>query len=145
MLNYGLYSALAELVDELIERDREDVEIRLEIEPTVVRYAAKVEQHLYRIVEQACENALRHARCRAIVVRGRLGETAVELQVQDDGIGLPAGVALNLSQLLIEGHYGLVGMYERAALVGADLKISSTPEAGTCIGLVWIPDSSPAK
>jgi signal transduction histidine kinase len=141
MLNFGLYPALEELVDELAERSNGGVSTKLDLQPTLVRYEAKAEQHLYRIVEQACVNALQHARPRQLSVSGALQPDEVRLEVRDDGMGMPVGMALNMSQLLLEGHYGLVGMFERAALIGADLKISSSPESGTCIELSWKPDT----
>lgn len=90
---------------------------------------AHVEQNLYRIAQEALENIVRHARAKTISLR--LVETADELQLEivDDGIGFDANSAAS------EGHYGLQGMVERAALSDASLTMESKIGQGTAIKL----------
>ena len=42
-----------------------------------------------------------------------------------------------MNVLLLEGHYGLVGMFERAAIIGAELRFKSDPEIGTLVEITW--------
>jgi len=137
MLAYGLWLALEALVDQLPDRAIGDPKIRLDIPSTDVRYGPKVEQHVYRIVQQALENAVRHAHARNIHLHGNLDPERLELVVEDDGVGFSTFDPHDLSQLLSEGHYGLVGMHERAALIEAGLKIDSAPGKGTRVTLNW--------
>jgi signal transduction histidine kinase len=57
MLNYGLQAGLEEMVDEISERTNNGIVVRLEIPASPVRYDPRVEGHLYRIIQQATENA----------------------------------------------------------------------------------------
>jgi signal transduction histidine kinase len=142
MLDYGLRAGLTELVDELIDRAGDQVAIQLEIPQTDVRYDPKVEQHLFRIVQQACENALRHAQARNVRICGELGPEQVSLEVEDDGIGFPAGEQLDLNGLLKEKHYGLAGMHDRAKFIKGRLQVRSAPGAGTRVSVQWTPDKA---
>jgi two-component system NarL family sensor kinase len=81
---------------------------------------------LYRIAQQAVVNATRHARARRIAVR--LGQSGVDicLRIEDDGTGFePTDVPRD--------RFGLVGMRERARLLGGSLTVESAPDAGTAI------------
>ncbi len=146
MLQYGLYAALSELVDELSEHTGGDPAILSELLPSDARYADTVEQHLFRIVQQAVENALKHAQAETIYISGTLSSEKVELSIEDDGIGLPAEKPLDLAGLLASKHFGLAGMYERAELIEADLHIESTPGNGTCVTVFWTaPGEAPTE
>jgi two-component system NarL family sensor kinase len=81
---------------------------------------------LYRIAQQAVVNAVRHADARRIIVRLTRSGSAVRLRVEDDGTGFePTDVPSD--------RFGLVGMRERARLLGGILTVESGPDAGTAI------------
>ena len=145
-LNYSLFSALEELVDEAPMQSgvysSEITDIQLHIHPTMERFPADVELHIFRIVQQAVANAIRHARATTITIRGHLLPGNIQISVQDNGIGLPGGSYLDLAGLLTRKHFGLAGMHERAAIIGAQLDIVSALEIGTTISLSWKKDSS---
>jgi len=84
---------------------------------------AGVDLSAYRIVQEALTNTLRHARATRAEVTLRYGNDAVELEVRDDGNGVSAGDASSL------GH-GLLGMHERATLVGGTLEAGPLPQGG---------------
>jgi len=134
-LNYGLRLALDELADELSER-RGETQVQVDVPPSPARYDPRVEVHLYRIVQQACENALRHAWAKLIRITGELNPAGGHLVVEDDGQGFDHQT-LNLSELIARKHYGLVGLHERAVLIGATLSIHSSPGNGTRVSVVW--------
>ncbi len=92
------------------------------------RLAPEVETALYRIAQEALNNVAKHSRARHVEVILERRSDCVLLILEDDGVGFEqahSGAA---------GHgFGLVGMQERAALVGASLQIESTPGEGTTI------------
>jgi signal transduction histidine kinase len=140
MLDMGLFAALDSLLDDLLDRVAGETEIRFEVPESAARYDAHVEQYLFRIIHQAAENALRHAQARTIYILGSLEPERIHLEVVDDGRGFVIEERPNLAALLAEAHYGLAGMYERAALIGATLTIQSTPGKGSLIAVTWQPD-----
>jgi signal transduction histidine kinase len=82
---------------------------------------------LFRIAQESITNAIEHGGASRILVRLRLPEPegAIELDVQDNGDGFPWGSAQpDLSALADDGHFGLVGMHERAAAIGGTLVLS---------------------
>jgi two-component system NarL family sensor kinase len=84
---------------------------------------------LYRIAQQAVVNAMRHANARRIVVRLVRSERGVRLRIEDDGSGFePTEVPSD--------RFGLVGMRERARLLGGTLTVESGRDAGTAIDVV---------
>jgi len=133
MLNYGLRTALDELADEAPAQVGGDLAILVEIPPTEVRYPAHIELHLYRIVQEACQNALQHARARAIRISGFLEPDCFNLVVCDDGVGFARNEQISLDMLLANKHFGLAGMIERAHLIGAQMEIASSPNHGTTV------------
>lgn len=144
MLNYGLYAALQTLADDLNDRLPANAQgeggprITLSIPPSTARYARDVELSLFRIAQQACSNALQHAGCRKIEISGSLNADEARLLVQDDGRGFEGGEGLDLPRLLAGRHFGLVGMVERAALIGAELNIQSALGQGTKVSVAWL-------
>lgn len=137
MLNYGLAPALNELVDEISTRIENTVSTQVDITSSGTRYDPIIEAHLYRIIQQACENALRHAQASSIRIHGSCDPDGVQLNVEDDGKGFPNPNPLDFNQLLADRHYGIAGMFERAALIGAELRIDSAPGEGTKILVTW--------
>ncbi len=138
MLTYGLWRAIDELVDELSVRVSIGILLLFDIPKSEFRYDPKAEQHLYRIVQQACENALHHAQATWIRISGEFTEKQVTLCVEDDGVGLPFEQH-DINSLITQRHFGLAGMYERANLIGADFRIESSPGNGTRILIDWKP------
>jgi PAS domain S-box-containing protein len=123
----GLRAALANYLREWSERTG----ISAELHTSGLldeRLASEVETALYRIAQEALNNAAKHSRARRVEVILERRADCVLLILEDDGVGFEqtdTGAA---------GHgFGLVGMHERAALVGARLEIESTPGKGTTI------------
>jgi signal transduction histidine kinase len=86
-----------------------------------------VHDEIYAIAREALFNASRYAEAAHIVLELDYARQAFTLRVRDDGCGLDDTVA----QAGRPGHWGLVGMRERAASIGATLNITSRPGAGT--------------
>jgi signal transduction histidine kinase/ligand-binding sensor domain-containing protein len=88
----------------------------------------RASEELQAIAREALCNAARYARAARIVLEVDYGSTAFTLRVRDDGRGLDAAVAQAGGR---PGHWGLVGMRERAAGIGAALRMDSGPGLGT--------------
>ncbi|MDN3287979.1 histidine kinase [Streptomyces thermocarboxydus] len=101
--------------------------------PWIPRAAAR---QLLSITEEAMENAHRHARARRVEVRAGVEGDVLTVVVRDDGRGLPG--APDLDGLRRAGHFGLVGMVERAASVGARLSFGRGERGrGTQVRVEW--------
>ncbi|MEJ2208508.1 MAG: PAS domain S-box protein [Anaerolineae bacterium] len=98
------------------------VEGNIEVLPTV-------EEELYRIAEQALNNALKHAEATETVIHIRAGEGHLSIEVRDNGKGFcPA-------EVVDRGGQGLTSMRERAARIGGVLVVDSAPGQGTTVRL----------
>jgi two-component system sensor histidine kinase UhpB len=95
------------------------------------RFDASVELALYRMAQEALSNIARHANAKQASLTVSYAASAVTLQVVDDGVGFI--LAGNLSEYATSGHYGLLGLHERADLIGATLEIHSSPGKGTSL------------
>ena len=138
VLNFGFKIALEDLAESLSERNPDAVKIVSDIQADgEVRYPETVENHLYRIAQEAMENALRYAHAKTIRFLGGLSRDRIELRVEDDGIGFNAGTSLKPDHMLANKHFGLAGMLERADLIGAEIRIDSKPNQGTKIQIRW--------
>ncbi|MEU3995189.1 histidine kinase [Streptomyces fungicidicus] len=80
-----------------------------------------VARQLLTVASEAMENAHRHARPAHVDVHAGVHGDLLVISVYDDGTGLPPGT--DLEQLRRAGHFGMVGMVERAASVGARIRI----------------------
>jgi signal transduction histidine kinase len=102
-----------------------DLSIDLDFEegrlPT--RHTTEVESAVYRLVQEALTNAIKHAGAQRIAVSVADRDGVVETSVRDDGAGFDPDQA--------DQGFGLIGMRERLALVGGTLEISSRPGGGT--------------
>jgi len=88
-----------------------------------------VASHLFRIAQEGVTNALKHAQARRIEIILDFKPEAVELCVNDDGCGFdPLAASLN-------GHFGLLGLKERARALDAELALDSKPGQGTRLRL----------
>ena len=119
----GLVVALSKHVAALRARHGIEVELTLCDEPDV---PLPVKEAIYRIAQEALQNAVKHARSERLDVRLRCGEESIGLEVCDNGVGFDP-------QASYPGHLGLHSMRERASSVGGTLEIESVPGCGTRI------------
>ncbi len=91
------------------------------------RLPTEVETALYRIVQEAITNVVRHARATRVDVLVERSGGHVRVMVEDDGIGFAT------DQVLGEDHIGLLGLRERAESLGGVLTVESAPGAGTTL------------
>jgi signal transduction histidine kinase len=88
----------------------------------------RVEHGLFRIAQEALNNALRHSRARLITVTFAVGDETLAMTINDDGCGFDPADPPALS-----AGYGLGNMRERAAALGAHCRVISAPGAGTTV------------
>ncbi len=136
-LHYGLYYGLQALFDELEGRHGTSCKLQFEVTGESIRYDPAIELHIYRIIQQACDNSLKHGQPHRLCLQGTLLADKILLVVEDDGRGFLTTVNLDLAYLLASKHFGIAGMLERASIIAASLTIHSTPRAGTQIELRW--------
>ncbi len=138
-------SGLGPAIEELARRctDRSGVAVEVRADGTVAAWADERAEADYRIVEEALRNVERHAQASRVEMtlaadpaptaahdpeRVQAAEKPIRVEVVDDGLGFDP----SLPQ---PGHFGLVGMREQAALIGAVLDVRSAPGRGTRIAL----------
>jgi two-component system, NarL family, sensor histidine kinase DevS len=118
----GLAAALQALAEETSARGEVEVETEIEIEETL---SADEERTVFRLVQEALNNVLKHASAHSANVSARLIDHQVQIVVRDDGRGFDPGSEA--------GGRGLLGMRERVELLGGEIEVSSEPEGGTRI------------
>ena len=136
MLSYGLITALQDLADTLNERNECPI-VTVDLQGNPIALNHNTELHIFRIVQQACENALEHAQANTIKIEGEISEHSIHLRVVDDGVGILENMPLNLTALIQNQHFGLAGMYERSNIINAKLNVNSDPGNGTVVVLTW--------
>jgi signal transduction histidine kinase len=94
---------------------------------TEERLAPAMETALYRVVQEAVANAVQHARATGVDIFVRHRGDSVMVMIEDDGVGFDETLVPQ------HGHFGLLGMRERAAALGGTLTVESTQGVGTTI------------
>jgi len=82
---------------------------------------------LFRVLQEALTNVIRHSGAKRVVVRLSAAEGEMLMEVEDDGVGIAPGRAE------AEDSFGIIGMRERCAMAGGELEIGSRPEGGTAL------------
>jgi signal transduction histidine kinase len=106
---------------------RAGLRLETDIDPRLPSLAPAVEQDLFRISQEAVENAIHHAGAGVLRVELRLAKEEVELVIRDDGSGFDP------SRIEAADHLGILGMRERAETGGGTLEIESRAESGTTL------------
>ncbi len=126
----GLVATLRWYVGEL--QARSGIQIDLNVVGERQSLPIEVKTAIFRIIQEALTNVLRHAQAKHVKVSLTYNHDAVLAEVEDDGIGFEMH-ALDRSRRL---PFGIIGMQERASLIGGRLEIFSQPGKGTFVQLV---------
>jgi signal transduction histidine kinase len=118
----GLAGALRDMLQAF--QARNGVPADLTVAGEAIDLTAEEVQAFYRIAEEALNNVERHASARRVMVRLAFGLDRVDVVIRDDGVGFDPNTVNS-------DRYGLTGMRERAAIIGATLEVSSHPGGGT--------------
>ena len=108
------------------------IPIRIVVEGRAREVDPLVSVELSRIVDEALLNAAHHAKASSIEIVLRFGSRDLGLEIRDDGVGFPRTI---VEQGHKSGHFGLVGMRERAERVGGDFAIETDPSIGATVAV----------
>lgn len=128
----GLAAALRWYIEELADQEGLKIEVMNHIPHLSLPSDLRVV--MFRIAQEALTNIIRHAHASLAVIELTSNDTEIKMVIQDNGSGFD--VEANLNQAKEKLSFGLLGMMERAALVGGDCSIVSTPGKGTRIEVV---------
>jgi len=103
------------------------VQIRVDVEGESRALPEETEQHLLRIAQEAVTNAVKHARASQVRIHLAVAGRKLSLSVADNGRGFEQDEAFSE----VGGHFGLLGMRERAERLGGELQLHSEPGQGT--------------
>jgi PAS domain S-box-containing protein len=120
----GLVSAIRWLTDTVAARGQLKVELDFDRED--VAYQGDVSTAAFRIVQEALTNVTRHSRASRVAVSFRHENDELRIDIADDGCGI-ASAAANTART----RHGLLGMRERAHMLGGSLTIQDGPGGGT--------------
>ncbi len=119
----GLVTALTKQAAALQARQGIIIQTDLGEEPDI---PLEIKQDLYRIVQEALHNTVKHARASQVELRLNQADGVVTVEVRDNGKGFDTSTSF-------PGHLGLHSMRERVKSLGGELTIESSPGQGTCI------------
>jgi len=123
----GLVTALEMLARETSQSNH--LEIDFQKHGQEKRLSHEVELALYRIAQEALNNVVRHSQAQRAGLQLSFGEKETKLEVSDNGIGFD--MPKSPTDFAPSGHFGLLGIRERADLIGARLEVESAPGKGT--------------
>ena len=134
----GLLPALRSLVAEYSERS--GMRIDLTAPAALPALSDEAELALFRALQEALSNVLRHAEARSVEIGISLRRDGVLLEVRDDGRGLRSDTTPE--RLERAGHMGLAGMRERIAALGGTVQLTGEPGAGALLEVLVPSDGS---
>jgi signal transduction histidine kinase len=103
------------------------VQVSVDVEGENRPLPEETEQHLLRIAQEAVTNAVKHARASQVRIHLEMASRKLSLSVADNGRGFEQDEAFSE----VGGHFGLLGMRERAERLGGELQLHSEPGQGT--------------
>lgn len=105
------------------------LQLVLELQNLPRQIPGSVEHHLVRIAGEAIGNVLKHAQAQRVTVRLESDDAILRLTIEDDGRGFDPDADMP------QGHFGIIGMRERAHAIGASLVVESDPGHGTIVSV----------
>ena len=132
-------------LEDLLRQLAEAVTVRHEVDITIEADAKQrpklppeVQLSFYRIAQEAFNNITKHANAEQVDVRLVSDVDKVKLTIQDDGSGFDPNA-------IPPGHFGVAIMHERAAAIGASLRVGSRPGHGAQIAVEWRQERIPVQ
>jgi two-component system sensor histidine kinase DegS len=111
-------------------RKEDDCNITFKVKGAIPRLSSQIETTVYRIVQEALLNVRKHAKATEVKVTLRSRGKRLVAEVADNGCGF------DMEAIEAEGdNWGLIGMRERAEVIGGSLQVNSTPGQGTAVHL----------
>jgi signal transduction histidine kinase len=129
---HGFAKALASSAQQIV--DGTPTQLQFEVAGSVRDLPPALEDDLLRVCQEAVSNSIKHAQANQIKVFLKYERRHVQLRIDDDGCGFD----VNAIEAATNGHFGLVGMQERAKKAGGKLNLNSRVGAGTQV-MVEVP------
>jgi signal transduction histidine kinase len=123
----GLEAALRDQVQAFARRSGVECSVRVDLDG---RLDGELETVVYRVTQEALLNVARHARAERLWLTLRGAGERVDLEIRDDGIGFDQVAS---SELVRDGHFGLVAMRERVEMAGGRFQLATRPGAGVVV------------
>ncbi|HEX7234010.1 MAG TPA: ATP-binding protein, partial [Nitrosospira sp.] len=124
--------ALTSLVESVKQRSGLQAHFKIIGSMPVATLTDEIETSIYRIVQESFTNVLRHANAAYVDVILEWQSEKILIVIEDDGVGM------DMQKARESGRLGLIGMQERAEMLGGRLLVDSTPQVGTTL-VVEIP------
>ena len=134
----GLAGAIAKVAEQTQGPDGNPARVRLKLEEVPPDLPEHVEYNLLKIAQEAMSNAARHSGARSIEVTLRHSCDELRLSIRDNGTGTAACPNVDAPAHGDDGHFGIVGMRERAEHIGAEFQLTSIPGVGTTVAIVLL-------
>ncbi len=128
----GLVDALTSLISSTKQRSGLQAHIKIIGSMPAVSLTEEMETSIYRIVQESITNVIRHAQASYVDVILEWQNEKIMIVIEDDGVGI------DMQKARETGHLGLIGMQERAEMLGGKLLVDSAPQVGTTL-VVEIP------
>jgi signal transduction histidine kinase len=122
----GLVAALRSYIKSRLQT--EDIKVQLNLNDMQNQLTLEVETILFRVVQEAINNILRHSRATIVEIEMEIEDSMVIATVKDNGIGFNVEAKLTNIE-----SFGLLGIRERVAIVGGGLSIESKAGYGSCL------------
>jgi len=126
----GLVHALKQAVKEF---NSDGIICKFETFGEPVRLSSSTELTIYRVVQESLSNVRKHSEATSAIIKLQFTKDKVSIEVNDNGKGF--NYSQTMRQATATGHVGLLGMRERAIMMGGDLKIKSKVGDGARINL----------
>jgi len=126
----GLAGSIAQAARQITET--KDIRLKLKLDKSPRGLAPEFEYNLLRIASEAISNAVKHSGAHSIEVALRAAPQGLQLSVSDDGCGFENSDYRHTRP----GHYGIIGMKERAAQIGAEIEFNSAPGRGATVTIM---------
>lgn len=128
----SLVDALAGLIETTRQRSGINAHFKTMGSVQATLLTEELETSVYRIVQESLTNVIRHAHAAHVDIILEWQQEKIVIIIEDDGIGI------DMQKARESGHLGLIGMQERAEMLGGKLLVDSTPQVGTTL-VVEIP------
>jgi signal transduction histidine kinase len=125
----GIWAALEWYAEQIEERTNLSCKCKIAETAAVIETDPERSIMLFRIVQEALTNVIRHAGASSVTIRAMRQEDYIEVEIQDNGKGI------DVERLLDRESWGIQGMYERVRHFGGELKIIGIPGLGTNVAL----------
>ena len=122
----GLVAALRSYIKSRLQT--EDIKVQLSLNEMQNQLTPEVETILFRVVQEAINNIIRHSRATMVEIKMEIKDSMVIATVKDNGIGFNVEAKLTNME-----SFGLLGIRERVAIAGGSLSIESQVGHGSCL------------